>query len=167
MSDLDSIGRDIGRDLKNCDSLKEDIAMRIHSKPGVIYIFTVLMLFTVSAIAMGQENKSLVTTAKGEGAITFGQEQFKIHSVVVKLFEDGKAEINLITDISVFITGKWSRGSDAKTIDLDITGTVTEGRLEGGGKLFLSDDRKSIKSLNLEVVNKLTKNTIKVDFVTK
>ena len=117
--------------------------MRIHSKPGVIYIFTVLMLFTVSAIAMGQENKSLVTTAKGEGAIRFGQEQFKIHSVVVKLFEDGKAEINLIT------------------------GTVTEGRLEGGGKLFLSDDRKSIKSLNLEVVNKLTKNTIKVDFLTK
>jgi len=131
---------------------------------------SILILFTLlvaPALAAGQDSEYLLATTKGEGKIDFGHEQFKINTVIVKLLKDGKAEIRLMTDIQVLITGKWSADGAEKGIDLDITGTVTDGRLEGGGKLFLSDDRKSIASLSLEVVNKFTKKTIKVDFEAK
>jgi len=127
-----------------------------------------LALLTLPGIATGQQPKSLVATAKGEGTIRLGKEKFKIHAVVVKLFEDGKAEINLVTDITVFITGTWSRGADAdKAISLTITGSVTPGNRDGTGKLFLGDDRKSIAGLKLEVTNKGTGKTISADFVAK
>ncbi len=109
-----------------------------------------------------------MTTAKGEGKIKIGKEEFKLHAVVVKLFEDGKAELNLITDITVLITGTWSRAQDAeKTIDLKITGNVTAGGLSGGGKIFVTEDRKSISGLKLRVFNKITERTITVEFTAK
>jgi hypothetical protein len=84
------------------------------------------------------------------------------------LFEDGKAEINLITDITAFMEGTWSRDeANDKSINLKITGNMMPGSLDGGGKLSLNEDRKSIAGLNGTVVNKTTKKTIKVDFVTK
>src|SRR4030095_2409605 len=127
-----------------------------------------LALLTLPGIAGAQQPKSLVADAKGEGTIRLGKEKFKIHAVVVKLFEDGKAEINLVTDITVFITGTWSRGDDAdKAISLTITGSVTPGNRDGTGKLFLGDDRKSITGLKLEVTNKATGKTISADFVAK
>ena len=119
-------------------------------------------------IAGGQQLRSLVASAQGEGIISLGKEKFKIYAVVVKLFEDGKAEINLVTDITVFITGTWSRGDDAeRAIDLKITGNVAAGNLDGGGKLFLGEDRKSIAGLKLEVLNKTSRKIIKADFVAK
>ena len=130
-------------------------------KPIPIAVFLLLALPYVS---YGQEPKSLVASAKGEGTITLGKEQFKLHSIVVKLFEDGKTEINLITDITVFIAGAWSRSDDA---DKSITLTTTASNLEGGGKLFLGEDRKSITGLKLELFNKISKKNIKVDFVAK
>src|SRR5215510_16427504 len=76
---------------------------------------------------------SLVASAKGEGTIKLGKEEYKLNAVVVKLFADGKAELNLITDITIFITGTWSRANEtARTIDLKITSTVSGGNLDGG-----------------------------------
>jgi hypothetical protein len=141
--------------------------MKIHGEHRLILVFILLVLFVFPAIGVTPQRKFLVANASGEGTIKFGQEEFKLHSVVVKLFADGKAEINLVTDITVFITGKWTKSADPKTIDLEITGTVTEGRLDGGGKLLLTNDRKSIAGLNLEVVNKFTKNKITIDFTAK
>ena len=140
--------------------------MQVHPKTTAIVISILLTLLALPGMAGGQEPRSLV--ANGEGTIKLGKEEFKIYAVAVRLFEDGKAEINLVTDITVFVQGTWSGGDDVqKGIDLHITGNVAAGNLEGNGKLFLRDDRKSIASLNLEVVNKGTKKTIKANFIAK
>jgi len=132
-------------------------------------MFPVLVtMLTFAMIAAGQDDKSLVASANGQGTIKLGKEEFKVYAVVVKLFEDNKAEINVVSDISIFVNGTWSRGSDAdKSIDLKISGGSVNGNLDGGGKLLLKDDRKAIAGLNLQIVNKGTKKLIKVDFVAK
>ena len=144
--------------------------MRVHPKTRAIAISILLTLLTLPGIAGGQQPKSLVASANGEGTIRLGKEQYKLYAVVVKLFEDGKAEINLVTDMTILITGtwSWSNGDAAeRAIDLKITGNVTAGTMEGGGKLFVNEDRKSIAGLKLEVLNKTSKKTIKVDFTAK
>ena len=142
--------------------------MQVHLKHRAIRISILLALLALPGIAVGQQPKSLVASANGEGTIKLGKEEFNIYAVVVKLFEDGKAEINLVTDITVFMSGAWSGGDDVqKGIDLHITGNVAARNLEGGGKLFLRDDRKSIVSLNVEVLNKGTRKNIKANFTAK
>jgi len=122
----------------------------------------------VSAFAADDPPASLVASAKGEGTIKLGKEEYKLNAVVVKLFADGKAELNLITDITVFITGTWSRENEtAKTIDLKITSSVTGGNLDGGGKIFLTADRKSISGLKFQVLSKVSRKTITAEFVAK
>ena len=139
------------------------------NNPNRIFIAVFMFLMTLFAgIAVAQQPNSLVATANGEGSIKFGKEEFKINAVVVKLFEDNKAEISLVTDITVFVSGTWSRADDAsKEIALKITGGSVSGNLDGGGKLLLTDDRKSIAGLKLQVVNQTTKKIIKADFVAK
>ncbi|HKO63345.1 MAG TPA: hypothetical protein VJV03_19430 [Pyrinomonadaceae bacterium] len=118
--------------------------------------------------AVGQESGARVVTTGGQGTIKLGKEEFKLHAVVVKLFEDGKAEFHLITDMTVFVSGTWARGSDgAKGIDIKITGNVVGGNMEGGGKLSFSEDLKSVRSLKLNVVNKTSRRAIQVDFTAK
>lgn len=135
----------------------------------VMAFLALSVLLVLSSVAAAQDPPaSLVATANGEGKIKLGKEEYKLHAIVVKLFQDGKAEINLITDITVFIEGTWSRGSEAdKTIDLKITGNSMSGNLDGSGKLFLTDDRKSIAGLKLQVLNKTTKKSVTADFVAK
>ena len=119
-------------------------------------------------VAADDPPASLVASAKGEGKIKLGKEEFQLHAVVVKLFADGKAELNLITDITVFITGTWSRASETdKNIDLKITSSVTGGNLDGGGKILLTDDRKSIAGLKLQVMNRTTRKSVTAEFVAK
>ena len=135
----------------------------------IVIAFSIFLISLALAMtAVGQQPASLVATANGEGTIKFGEEEFKLHAVVVKLFEDGKAEIQLVTDITVFIQGSWERSSDtSRDLDIKITGNITSKSLDGGGKLYLSEDRKAITALKLEVVNKISKKSIKVDFVAK
>ena len=127
------------------------------------------MLLALNSVAIAQDQPtSLVASASGEGKVKLGKEEFKLNAVVVKAFQDGKIEINLITDITVFISGTWSRTNETdKTIDVKITGGSTSGNLDGGGKLFLTDDRKSITGLKLQMVNKITRKTIAADFTAK
>ena len=142
--------------------------MHVHRKHRVIAISILLVLLALPGIAGAQQPKSLVASANGEGTIKLGKEQFKIYAVVVKLFEDGKAEINLVTDITVFISGTWSRGDDsAKVIDLKITGNMMAGAVDGSGKIFLTEDRKSIAGLKVEVLNKNTRKVVKAEFTAK
>ena len=133
---------------------------------GFLTFFALLIL---CGGALAQEPQpSLVVSANGQGKIKLGKEEFNLNAVVVKGFQDGKVEINLVTDITVFISGSWSRANENdKTIDLKITGNSMSGNLEGGGKLFLSDDRKSITALKLQVTNKMTKKIITADFTAK
>jgi len=133
-------------------------------KRKLITICVCAFLLGLPGIAAGQQQKSVVASANGEGTIRLGKEEFKLHAVVVKLLEDGKAEINLITDITVFVAGTWSRENDAdKSIDL----TMTASNLEGGGTLLLGEDRKSIAGLRMEVINRISRKIITVDFVAK
>ena len=138
-------------------------------KHSAITVFAFCALLALSSIAVAQDpTPSLVASANGEGKIKLGKEEFQLNAVVVKGFQDGKIEINLITDITVFINGTWSRTSENdKTIDVKITGGSTSGNLNGSGKLILTDDRKSIASLKLQLVNKISKKTITADFVAK
>jgi hypothetical protein len=129
-------------------------------KLTTVHVF--ILLLALCGIAGGQEPKSIVASAKGTGTIKLGNEEFKLHSVVVKLLEDGKAEINLITDITVFLEGSWSRTDDtARSIDL----TITSNSMKGDGKLSLGEDRKSIAGLKLHAFNSISKKTITVDFI--
>ena len=148
-------------------TLTKGVPVQVHQKHTAIAISILLALLAPPRIAGGQQTKSLVASASGEGTIRLGKEQFKISAVVVKLFEDGKAEINLVTDITVFINGTWSSGDNEKVIDLKITGNVSAGNMAGSGKLFLGEDRKSIAGLKLEVLNKISRKVIKADFVAK
>lgn len=144
--------------------------MQFHRKPSPIAISILLTLLALSGVARvaGQQPASLVASANGEGTIALGKEKFKINAVVVKLFEDGKAEINLVSDITIFVSGSWKRdANDEKVINLEINGGSATGNLAGTGKLFLTDDRKSFSSLKLEVLNKALKRIIKADFVAK
>lgn len=135
-----------------------------HKNVATSLIF--LLLLTFPALAAGPQDKSIVASSNGDGVLKMGQEEFKVSAAVVKLMEDGTAEINLVSDITVFVSGKWSKADDpAKGIDLKITGGATQGSLEGGGKLVLRDDGKSIASLKLQLFNKNTKRNIEVSFV--
>lgn len=134
-----------------------------------LFLVSICLLITLGSAAVAQDRPaSLVASASGEGKIKLGQEEFKLNAVVVKLSEDGKAELNLITDITVFIEGTWSRSADNNnTIDLKITGNALSGTLDGTGKLFITDDRKSFTGLKLEVLNKTTRKTVAADFTAK
>jgi hypothetical protein len=142
--------------------------MQVHSKHKAIAISIFLLCFALTGLGAGQQPKSLVASATGEGTIKLGKEEFKIQAIVVKLFEDGKAEINLITDITVFVEGTWKRTSeDSKEIEIKLTGNATSNNMEGSGKLYLNDDFKSISGLKLQATNKTSKRVITAEFVAK
>ncbi len=138
-------------------------------KHSALAAFTFCALLAIGNVGFAQEPQpSLVVNASGEGKIKLGKEEYQLNAVVAKGFQDGKIEINLITDITIFINGTWSRANEnEKTIDLKISGGSVSGNLDGGGKLILTDDRKSIASLKLQVINKVTKKTITADFTAK
>lgn len=85
--------------------------------------------------------------------------------MVVKLKEDGTAEITLVTDLQLFVTGTWSKAADSGEIDLKITGGATSSGAEGSGKLFLRPDAKSIDRLTIEGMSNAVKRKIRLEFV--
>lgn len=114
--------------------------------------------------ALSQEPKSVVAHANGNGSLKIGDEEFKITSVVIKLFEDGKAEINLISDITVFLSGTWLRADNSpKLINLKISGGATGGGVEASGELFLREER-AIDRVSLQGQSKSTHKNITLNF---
>lgn len=129
---------------------------------------TILMFLAASICTAAQQPKALLLSANGEGTLKVGQEEFKVTAVIAKLKDDGTAELTIVTDITVFVSGTWADGGEAqKTISLEISGGATRSGMEGNGKLLLRDDRKSLSSLNLQLMNKSTKRHIEVSFVAK
>lgn len=126
----------------------------------------VLTLLAMSGLASAQGSGSLLVTANGKGTLTVGNEEFKVTSVVVKLKEDGTAEITLVTDLQLFVTGTWSKAADSGAgIDLKITGGATGGSAQGSGKLLLRPDSKSIDKLTIEAMSNTAKRKIRLEFV--
>jgi hypothetical protein len=141
--------------------------MRINLKRTTFLVLLLLVFAGEQVCGATTATESLVLNATGEGTLKVGQETFRVNSVVIKLTDDGNAEITLITDITIFITATWSGKEGQQTIDLVITGGVAKGSVEGSGKLTLKDDRKSLSSLTLKATNKLTKRNIELEFTAK
>lgn len=118
-------------------------------------------LFVVQA----QDSQERLAHSNGQGTLKVGQEQFKISSVIVKLLSDRKAEITLVTDITVFLNATWSnRGDSQQEFDLEIIGGATASGLQGTGKVLLGNDGKSVSKLSLKGVSRTSKRTVQADF---
>jgi hypothetical protein len=141
------------------------VAMIIRKHLSVI-LLALCALLAINSVTLAQDPQpSMVFSASGHGKIKLGKEEFKLNAVVAKGFQDGKLEINLVTDITVFINGTWSRANENdKIINVKITGGSVSGNLDGSGQISLTDDRKSIAALKIQLVNKITKKTIRADF---
>jgi hypothetical protein len=128
----------------------------------------VLSIFvTFGAAKVPQDGQYRLAHANGDGKLKVGQEQFKIGSVVVKLLDDRKAEITLVSDITVFVTGTWSQNGDSQdSFDLQLTGGASPGGLDGSGSVTLGKDPKDLR-LTLKGKSRTTKKNIEVQFVGK
>ena len=121
----------------------------------VMFSISLLILVAISGPAVAQRPQSLDANAKGEGTLVVGKEKFKLYAVVVKLKKGGAAEITVVSDISLFVSGEWSGGDDlSKGIDLKITGGSSAGSANGTGKLFLTADGTGIARLTLQGVTR-------------
>ena len=88
-------------------------------KPKQMIVAATLLVLSMFGTATAQEVNHRLLHANGQGTLKVGQEQFKVNGVVVKLLDDQKAEITLIADITIFISGTWSRnGEPARRSDL-------------------------------------------------
>lgn len=127
-----------------------------------------LILFTLVAMphqGAAQGITSLLASANGKGKLLVGREEFNVTAVVVKLKEDGAAEITVVTDLQLLVTGTWSNAADpAEGVDLKITGGTTSS-VQGTGKLLLRPDGKSIASLKVEGMSPTAKRKIQLNFL--
>ena len=141
--------------------------MKLKQLIATASIFVTCLFTTSGPMAGAQEVQYRLAHANGQGTLKVGQEQFKVTGVVAKLLDDRKAELTLISDITIFISGTWSQnGESQEQFDLQITGGASPGGLEGGGKLTLGKDTKDLK-LILKGKSTTTKKTIEVSFVSK
>jgi hypothetical protein len=128
----------------------------------------VLSIFGTSGAAKApQDGQFRLAHANGDGMLKVGSEQFKLGSVVVKLLDDRKAEITLISEMTFFMTGTWSQNSESQdSFDLQITGGASPGGLDGDGKLTLGKDPKDLR-LTLKGKSRTSKKHIEVQFAGK
>ena len=131
-----------------------------------------LMAATVTAllsatlfVGEAQESQSRLASANGQGTLSIGNEKFKINSVIVKLIDDRKAEITLVSDITIFLSATWSNHAESpQEFDLEVNGGANPGSLEGTGKVFLSSDGKSVTRLSLKGVSRTSKRSVEANF---
>ena len=135
---------------------------------GLKLVVLFLMLGATFVDAKAQENQSRLAVANGQGTLRVGDERFKINSVIVKLVDDRKAEITLVSDITVFLTGTWSNhGESREEVDLEVTGGASPGGMEGRGKVFLTSDGKSLTRLSLKGMSRTSKRPVEANFAAK
>lgn len=127
----------------------------------------VLLVLSIVGTSPAQDGTSRMAHANGEGKLKLGSEQFKINGVVVKLLDDGKTEITLIADITIFVTGTWVQSPSSQTdFDLNFTDASSRGGLDGTGKLTLGPDNSGLK-LSVKGKSRATKKPVEVSFVGK
>ena len=116
-----------------------------------VALFVLIILAAAPAWSM-PNSESIVAHANGNGVLKYGDEEFKITSVVIKLYKDGKAEINLISELIIFVSGTWSRDSNSSKIILKITAGATGGGVEASGELTLRGESRSGESRSVDRV---------------
>ena len=152
--------------------------MPLITKSIVLCVF--VSLFAVPAIAQQQqqpapqqpEQKSVLAFANGTGTIKLSDEQFKVTAVVIKLIEDGKAELSVVSDITIFFSGTWKRSAEsANVINLEITNGASGGGVQASGTLYLRDDnqteRRTIDHVSFQGESKTTHKLLSLDFKSK
>lgn len=139
----------------------------MQTKRRVITAVTIF-LFALAAmyfVGKAQESQERLAHSNGQGTLKVGDEKFKITTVIVKLLPDHKAEVTLVSDITIFLTAKWTnQTASPQEIDLDMTDGDSRGGLDGAGKAVLGNDGKSIARLDLKGVSRSTKRSIEVKF---
>ena|SRR5687768_12030137 len=128
-----------------------------------VALFVLIILAATPAWSM-QDSESIVAQANGAGVLKYGDEQFKVTAVVIKLFKDGKAEINLISELTIFVSGTWSRDTGSKKFNLKITGGATGSGVNATGELTLRGESKSIDRVSLQGQSKTTERKVTLDF---
>lgn len=140
----------------------------MRSMRKVILTVVVVMLGILGPslfVGNAQEGQERLAHSNGQGVLKVGAEKFKISSVIVKLLPDRKAEITLVTDITVFLNATWSnRGDSQQEFNLEIIGGATASGVQGTGGVVLSSDGKSVSKLTLKGVSRTSKRTIQADF---
>ena len=115
-------------------------------------------------VAAAQESNERLAHSNGQGTLRVGDEKFKINSVIVKLIPDHKAELTLVSDITIFLTATWSNSAESQyEFNLDMT-RDTRGGVEGSGKVVLKDDGKSVARLTLKGISRATKRQVEANF---
>lgn len=141
--------------------------MKIKRMIAAASIFVVSVFATSGATVVPRNAQDRLAQANGEGTLKLGQEQFKISAVIVNLLDDRRAEIRLVSDIIVFVSGTWSENRESQQVfDLQITGGATPGGLECAGKLTLGKDTKDVQ-LILKGKSRTSNKPIEVYFVGK
>jgi hypothetical protein len=136
------------------------------SRITTLALLAILVLSGTVAPAGHAAGDPILATAKGKGTIKVGSETFQISSVVVKLLDDGTAEITLVSEITFFLSGKWTSDSTSpKSYNLQITGSVTGGGAQGTGKVVMRDDGTSLDRLTVQGGLKTSPRKVSVDFV--
>lgn len=126
-----------------------------------------ILVLSVVGASLAQDGGSRMAHANGAGTLKLGSEQFKINGVVVKLLDDGKTEITLIADITIFVTGTWAQNPSSQTdFDLSFTDASSRGGLDGTGKLTLRADNSGLK-LTVKGKSRATGKSVEVNFVGK
>ena len=140
----------------------------MHGKRKLITATSVLLLAllgSTAAVVRAQEKGERLAHSDGRGSLKVGDGQFKITSVIVKLIDDRKAEVTLVSDITIFLTATWSNhGESQQEFDLDMSDSDSRGGFEGTGKLLLGSDGKSVTRLTLKGISRATKRPVTANF---
>ena len=108
--------------------------------------------FLLPVFAQSQESESLIIKAKGHGKLSLVVDERKITAALVVLRQNGTALITVTADLLLQAEGTWkAAASSPEEIDLKITGGAVKGEVIGSGKLLLTEDRKSMKELTIDV----------------
>ena len=108
--------------------------------------------FLLPASAQTQELESLIIKAKGHGKMSLAVDDRKITSALVVLRPNGTVLITVTADLLLQADGTWkATASSPEEIVLKITGGAVKGEVIGSGKLLLTEDRKSMKELTINV----------------
>ena len=141
-----------------------------------IVLCLVVSLFAARGFAQQpqqpQEPKSVLAFANGTGTIKLSDEEFKVTAVIIKLIEDGKAELSVVSEITIFMSGTWKRSAEsANVINLQITSGASGGGVEASGVLYLRDDnqteRRTIDHVSFQGESKTTHKVVSLDFKAK
>ena len=110
--------------------------------------------FLLPVSAQSGESDPLIISAKGHGKLSSVIDERKITSALVVLRQNGTVLLTVTADLMLQAEGTWkATASSPEEIDLKIIGGAVKGEVIGSGKLLLTEDRKSMKELTINLTS--------------